>query len=120
MAVALPASIGVGKTGTAEVRVISGAGVPLPNLTLTLSATGAAAPSTVKTNANGVATVTLRATSAEGVHLKATTEPAAGHPPDCLHADHRQAAPNGQRVAAADAQQVTGDDNRPDRKRRSP
>jgi hypothetical protein len=110
VAVALPASIGVGKTGTAEVRVISGAGVPLPNLTLTLSATGAAAPSTVKTNATGVATVSLRATSAEGVHLKATTEPVPATLPTVYAPTTVQAARNGQRVAAADAQQVTGDD----------
>ena len=110
VAVALPAAIGAGKTGTAQVRVISGAGIALPNVALSLSATGAAAPSTVKTNASGVATVTLRATSAEGVHLKATTEPLPATLPTIYTPTTVQAARNGQRLAAADAQQVSGED----------
>src|SRR5262249_55340097 len=71
----LPAALGVGKTAAAGVRVLSGAGVPLPNLALTLSATGAEVPATVHTNANGVATVPVRATTAAGPHLTATTDP---------------------------------------------
>ena len=110
VAVDLPGSIGVGKTGTAEVRVVSGAGIALPDVTLTLAATGADAPSTVKTNANGVATVTLKANSAEGVHLKATTEPVPATLPTVYAPTTAQAARNGQRIAAADAQTVTGDD----------
>ena len=37
VAVTLPAAIGAGKTGTAEVRVISGAGIALPNVDLSLT-----------------------------------------------------------------------------------
>ena len=52
--VALPGQIGAGKTATATIRVLSGAGVPLPNLDLSLSATGASGlPATVRTNAAG-------------------------------------------------------------------
>ena len=43
--------------GDGPVRVISGAGIAVPNVELSLSVTGAAVPSTVRTNASGVATV---------------------------------------------------------------
>ena len=110
VAVALPAGIGAGKTGTAQVRVISGTGIAVPNVDLSLSVTGAAAPSTVKTNASGVATVALRATSPDGVRLKATTEPLPATLPTIYTPTTVQAARNGQRLAAADAQQVSGED----------
>ena len=74
--VALPSGIVAGGTGTATIHVLSAAGAGLPNLELSLSATGARnVPATVKTNANGVATVQVTATGAGGVHLVATTEP---------------------------------------------
>ena len=90
--------------------MISGAGAAVPNVDLSLAATGAAAPSTVKTNASGVATVALTATSADGVHLKATTEPLPATLPTIYTPTTAQAARNGQRLAAADAQQVSGED----------
>ena len=90
--------------------MISGAGIAVPNVDLSLSATGAAAPSTVKTNASGVATVALTATSADGVHLKATTEPLPATLPTIYTPTTVPAARNGQRLAAADAQQVSGED----------
>ena len=64
--VTLPGAIEAGKTGTATIRVVSGAGAPLPNLDLSLSTTGADVPATVRTNASGVATVELRATGEIG------------------------------------------------------
>jgi hypothetical protein len=108
--VALPGEIGAGKTGTATIRVLSGAGVPLPDLDLSLSATGAEVPATVRTNAAGVATVELRATGAGGVHLTATTEPLPATLPRIFQPSKPAPARNGQRLASAEAQRVSNAD----------
>lgn len=115
--VALPASIGAGKTATATIRVLSGAGVPLPNLDLSLSATGARdVASTARTNAAGVATVQVTATGASGVHLTATTEPLPSTLPLIYRPSKPQAARNGQRLAAGDSQRVSNTDTSGGRK----
>ena len=115
--VALPAAIGAGKTATATIRVLSGAGVPLPNLDLSLSATGASSvPSTVRTNAAGVATVQVTATDAGGVHLTATTEPLPSTLPQIFRPSKPQAARNGQRLAAGASQRVSNTDTSVGRK----
>jgi hypothetical protein len=106
----LPAAIGAGKSATGGIRVLSGAGVPLPNLELSLSATGAAVPSIVHTNENGVATIAVQATTADGVHLKATTEPVASTLPTIYTPTTVQAARNGQRLATSESQRVSGTD----------
>jgi Sortase domain len=109
--VALPAQIGAGKKATATIRVLSGAGVPLPNLDLSLTATGASnVPSTVRTNTAGVATVEVTATGAGGVHLTATTEPVPSTLPLIYRPSKPQAARNGQRLAAGDSQRVSNTD----------
>ncbi len=115
--VALPGAIGAGKTATATIRVLSAAGVPLPNLDLSLSATGASSvPSTVRTNATGVATVQVTATGAGGVHLTATTEPLPSTLPQIFRPSKPQAARNGQRLAAGASQRVSNTDTSGGRK----
>jgi hypothetical protein len=115
--VALPGAIGAGKTATATIRVLSAAGVPLPNLDLALSATGASSvPSTVRTNATGVATVHVTATGAGGVHLTATTEPLPSTVPQIFRPSKPQAARNGQRLAAGASQRVSNTDTSGGRK----
>ncbi len=115
--VALPGEIGAGKTATATIRVLSGAGVPLPNLDLSLSATGASGlPSTVRTNAAGAATAQVTATGAGGVHLTATTEPLPSTLPLIYRPSKPQAARNGQRLAAGTSQRVSNTDTSGGRK----
>ncbi len=109
--VKLPSEIGVGKQATATIRVFSAAGNALPNLDLSLFTKGATGvPAKVQTNANGVATVTARATSATGVRLTAVTEPVASTLPRIFHPTTAAAGPNGQRVAVPDSQRVTSAD----------
>ncbi len=115
--VALPAEIGAGKTATATIRVFSGAGVPLPNLDLSLSATGASSvPATVRTNAAGVATVGVTAAGAGGVHLTATTETLPSTLPQIFRPSKPQAARNGQRLATGASQRVSNTDTSGGRK----
>jgi sortase family protein len=104
-----PGAIAVGKTGTAIVRVLSGAGVLIPNLDLTLSATGATVPAIARTNANGVATVPVKATTAAGARVKATTEPLPATMPTIYAPTTLAAARNGQRLAVSGSQRVSGE-----------
>ena len=68
----MPAPLQVGERGTATIRVLSAGGNALPNVEVALDAGGASGvPGEVRTNANGVATVTFTATSAEDVELTA-------------------------------------------------
>jgi hypothetical protein len=109
--VALPGEIGAGKTGTATIRVLSAAGVSLPNLDLSLSATGASGvPSTIKTNPNGAATIELKATGAAGIRVTATTEPLPATLPRIFRPTKPGPARNGQRVASAGSQRVSNTD----------
>ncbi len=109
--VALPGEIGAGKAATAAIRVLAAGGAPLPNLTLSLTATGASGvPESVKTNASGVATVQVKATGAAGVHLTATTEPLPATLPRIFHPTKPAPARNGQRLAAAESQRVSNTD----------
>ncbi len=106
--VELPDSVAVGKRGTARIRVLSAAGDALPNLDLTLTASGATGvPGRVRTNANGVATVSFTAGAAGGIRLTAVTEPIASTLPRIFRPTTAKAAPNGQRVAVADTQRVS-------------
>src|SRR5262245_22226434 len=115
--VALPGQIEAGKSGTATIRVLSGAGVPLPNLDLTLAATGASnVPATVRTNAAGIATVQVTETGAGGVHLTATTEPLPATLPRIFQPSKQVPARNGQRLASAEAQRVSNADTSTGRK----
>ena len=108
--VALQQALGAGKTGTAAIRVLSAAGVAVPDVELALAATGASAvPATARTNANGVATVQVKAAGAGGVHLTASAEmPATA--PRIFRPTSGAAAANGQRLASAETQRVSGSD----------
>ncbi|HZQ63876.1 MAG TPA: sortase [Gaiellaceae bacterium] len=107
--VALPATVGAGKTGTATIRVLSASGEALPDVDLALDATQGTAPSTAHTNANGVASVQVKATGAGGVHLTVSAEV-----PPTLPRIYRPtrgaAAANGQRLASAVSERVSGKD----------
>lgn len=108
--VALPSDIGAGKTAAATIRVLSAAGAALPDLELSLSATGAAGvPAAVRTKANGVATVQVRGTGG-GVHLTATTEPLASTLPRIYAPSKPIPARNAQRLAASESQRVSNTD----------
>jgi Sortase domain len=104
----LPGGLNVGDKTQATIRVLSAAGNALPNLGLTLSATGASGFSRrVQTDKNGVARVELQATSAADIRLTVQTDPLASNLPTVYRATTPAAAPNSQRVAAPTAQRVT-------------
>jgi hypothetical protein len=106
MELRLPGQIGVGREATATIRVLSAGGIALPNLDLGLSAEGASGvPASLKTNANGVAIVTLRATGAE-VRLTARTELLASTLPKILSGTTVAARRNGQRLTIPESQTV--------------
>jgi len=98
----------VGDQGTATIRVLSSTGDPLPDVELTVSAKGASAPSHASTGADGTASVTFRATTAEGASLAVKTEPLASTLPVVYVPAVPAAATNGQRLAAPASQVVTG------------
>ncbi len=104
----MPAPLQVGERGTAAIRVLSAGGNALPNVTVSLEAGGASGvPGEVRTNANGVATVTFTATSAEDVELTARAGGLPSTLPRIFRPTTPAAAPNGQRLAVADSQTVT-------------
>jgi hypothetical protein len=108
MEISLDDRILVGQEATATIRVLSAAGNALPDLGLTLSAEGATGvPGKVRTNATGVATVTLRATDAKGVRLTARTEAIASTLPKVYTGTTPVARRNGQRLALPEAQTVS-------------
>ncbi len=107
--VELPGRLDVGAQGTASIRVLSGAGQPLPDVGLTLTASGAAGvPTQVRTSAAGVATVRLTGASASGVKLTARTEPLASTLPTVFTGTTPAARRNGQRLAVPASQTVDG------------
>ncbi len=97
--VRLPDRLAPGKQITATVRVLSATGTPLPDLALSLSAEGAALSGGARSNASGVATVTLTPSGAEAVRLtvKGTV---ASTLPKVYAPTVPAAARNGQRLAA--------------------
>lgn len=108
IALQLPAALKVGEKGTATIRVLSSSGNALPNLELALDAAGASGvPGAIRTNANGVATVSFTATSADDVRLTARTRALASTLPRIFHPTTRAAAPNGQRLAVPSSQTVS-------------
>ena len=104
----LPGGLQVGERGTATIRVLSAGGNAVPDVELALDVSGASGvPAEARTNANGVATVTLTATSADDVRLTARAGGLASTLPRIFEATTRAAAPNTQRLAVADSQTVS-------------
>jgi hypothetical protein len=108
MVVTAPGRLQVGEQGTATFKVLASSGAALPNVELTLSATGTGVPAHVSTGADGVASVQFTAKSAEGTTIEAKTEPIASTLPVVYKATTQPAAVNGQRIVAPDSQVVTG------------
>jgi hypothetical protein len=108
MEITLADKITVGTEATATIRVLSAAGNALPNLDLGLTAEGASGvPAAVRTNANGVATVTLRASDAAGVRLTARTEQLPSTLPKVFAGTTVAARRNGQRLTVPASQIVS-------------
>jgi hypothetical protein len=98
----------VGKETGATVRVLSATGAAVPNVTLTLTATGAgAAPRTVTTDAEGVAHVTVRPSTAGAVTVSVKADGLAATLPVVYRASTAEAAPNAQRLVIPTSQEVS-------------
>ena len=109
VAVTMPAALKLGARGTAAIRVLSATGKALPGVTLTLRSKGATGiPATVKTGANGIASVGFTATSADDVSLDVRSEALASTLPKVYRPTTAAAAPNGQRITIPSSQVVTG------------
>jgi hypothetical protein len=103
----LPAKLTVGKPAAATVRVLSAAGTALPNVRLSLAATGASgAPGALSTNAAGVARVTLTPTAAAGLRLQLRAAGLAAPLPHVFRATLGAARENAQRLAVPAAKTV--------------
>src|SRR4051794_15573375 len=106
--VRVPASLKVGETATATIRVLAASGDALPGVALSLTATGArGVPGSVQTDAAGVAHASVTATSADGVKLTATTEPLPSTLPAVYVPSTPAARVNGQRLVPPASQTVT-------------
>lgn len=104
----LPERLRAGVEVAGTIRVLSAAGNALPEVDLRLDARGASGlPATVTTNANGIATIELTPTSAEGLRLGVRTEPLASTLPRVFAPTTAPAARNGQRLAVPASQVVT-------------
>jgi Sortase domain/Bacterial Ig-like domain (group 1) len=99
----------VGQETRATVRVLSATGAAVPNVTLSLSSSGATgAPATVTTDAQGVARLTLRPTTAGAVTVSVKADGLASPLPAVYRASTPQAAPNAQRLVVPTSQEVSG------------
>lgn len=105
----LPSGLTVGKTATATIRVVSVTGNAVPNVGLTLAATGATGvPVTIRTNRAGLARVTFTPNDATaGVTLKVNTGALASTLPRIFKATTPGAARNGQRMATSALQRLS-------------
>jgi hypothetical protein len=98
----------VGAPATATIRVLSGTGAAVPNVALDLAAQSGiyGAPKRITTNGRGVARVTFTPGSATGARISVQTQELASNLPRVFKATVAAAARNGQRMAAADSQQL--------------
>ncbi|HEY4347808.1 MAG TPA: sortase [Gaiellaceae bacterium] len=97
-----------GQAAEATVKVVSGSGAALPNVTLSLTVAGASgARSSITTDAQGVGHLTFRPTAAQGVTISVRTEPLASTLPTVYHPTTAAAAHNAQRIAMPASQQVS-------------
>jgi hypothetical protein len=97
----------VGEATQATVRVLSAAGAGVPNVSLTLGGANGGA-STATTDAQGVAHITLRPTSAGAVTVSVKARGLASTLPDVYRASTLEAAPNAQRLVVPTSQEVSG------------
>src|SRR5262249_47148198 len=99
----------VGQQAHAVVRVLSATGAAVPNVTLALTASGASGvPPTVTTDAQGLAHITLRPTSAGAVTVSAKARGLASTLPVVYRATTKEAAANAQRLVVPTSQEVSG------------
>ncbi|HKP19646.1 MAG TPA: sortase [Gaiellaceae bacterium] len=96
----------VGEPVRGTLRVLSAAGNALPNVPLKLSAGGIDLPD-ARTNAQGVAVVSITALQAGLNRLRIQTGPLASTLPAVYRATGAAAAPNAQRLAAPSSQRMT-------------
>ena len=101
--------LSVGSPGTAIIRVLSATGAAVPGVSLGLVTEGATGiPARISTNRSGIARVTFTAGAVTGLKVAIETEQIASTLPRIFRATTPVAARrNGQRMAAADAQQLT-------------
>ncbi len=104
----MPANLTIGKSATAQVRVISATGNAVPGIPIALASQGASGiPAAVRTNSSGVGSVTFTPTSIAGLSVFATTDKLAANLPRIYKATTSPAAQNAQRMAAAASQTVS-------------
>lgn len=105
----VPAGLTVGKASKLRVRVLSGTGVPVPNVTVKLAARGAEGlPSTVSTGADGDARLDFTPDDATGgLDVRATTEELAAAAPTLYVPTRGGARRSGQRLIAPASTTVT-------------
>lgn len=97
-----PSGLTVGKSAKLRVRVLSGTGVAVPNVTVKLASSGAEGlPKTVSTGADGDASLTFKPDDAKGgLDVKATTEELPAAAPDLYVPTKGGARRSGQRLIA--------------------
>jgi Sortase domain len=106
--VALPATLSVGQSGAATVRVLAASGAGVPGLDLTLTAAGANVGRSATTDSQGNARVQLQATSVGELSLSARATGLPSTLPVIYTPAFPAAARNGQRLAGPASQVVTG------------
>ncbi|MGH2933751.1 MAG: sortase domain-containing protein [Gaiellaceae bacterium] len=105
----LPSTLVVGTATTATIRVRAASGAALPDVPLTLTADGASGvPATARTDAHGVARVPLVPAAASGLAVHVRTASLAATEPIVLAPTAGASRANGQRLAAAASQRVSG------------
>lgn len=98
----------VGAAATATIKVFSATGAAVPNVSLNLDAEGARGiPTRLATNRSGVARLNFTPDAVTGLRINVRTERLASTVPRIFRAQTAGAARNGQRMAAADSQQVS-------------
>ena len=98
----------VGKQAAATIRVLSAAGAGVPSLELAVTARGAGgAPSSVRTNDEGLARVTFTPTTAAGLNLSVRSEALASNLPRVFSPTTAAAARNGQRLVVPGSQTLS-------------
>jgi LPXTG-site transpeptidase (sortase) family protein len=106
--VTLPDSLTPSQKATATIKLLGASGAGVPNVQLTLTATGATGvPKTVQTDSSGTAQVALGAPSTANIALTVKTDALASTLPRVFHPTTAAAGPNGQRLALPDSQTLT-------------
>lgn len=108
VAVTLPDRLVAGAAATGRVTVANARGTAIGNTVVTIEAENADAPARVRTNSRGVAVVRFTPTAAARVRIRATTEELASTLPRYFTPTTPAARRNGQRLAAANSQRVSG------------